>query len=45
MSDLTASELFANDWERLRDIRLASLLESPDAFGADYEVMSKYGEQ
>jgi GNAT superfamily N-acetyltransferase len=45
MSDLTASELFANDWERLRDIRLASLLESPEAFGADYEVISKYGEQ
>jgi GNAT superfamily N-acetyltransferase len=45
MSELTACELFPNDWERLRDIRLASLLESPDAFGADYEVLSKFGEQ
>ena len=45
MSKATAQELLPDDWERLRDIRLASLLESPEAFGADYEVMSKFGEQ
>ncbi len=45
MSNVTAHELFPNDWQRLRDIRLASLVESPEAFGADYEVLSKFGEQ
>ncbi len=45
MRNVTAHELLPNDWQRLRDIRLASLFESPDAFGADYEVLSKFGEQ
>ncbi len=45
MSNVTAHELLPNDWQRLRDIRLASLVESPEAFGADYEVLSKFGEQ
>jgi GNAT superfamily N-acetyltransferase len=45
VSNVTAHELFPNDWQRLRDIRLASLVESPEAFGADYEVLSKFGEQ
>jgi RimJ/RimL family protein N-acetyltransferase len=31
-------ELTDSDWERLRAIRLASLADSPDAFGASYEV-------
>ena len=39
MSKATAQELHPDDWQRLRDIRLASLLDSPEAFGADYEVM------
>ncbi len=43
--DLIAQELHPDDWQRLRDIRLASLLDSREAFGADYEVMSKFGEQ
>lgn len=45
MRNVTAHELLPNDWQRLRDIRLASLVESPEAFGADYELLSKFGEQ
>ncbi len=30
-------ELSPDEWSRLRDIRLASLLESPEAFGSSYE--------
>jgi RimJ/RimL family protein N-acetyltransferase len=30
-------ELSPDDWSRLREIRLASLLESPEAFGSSYE--------
>jgi len=31
-------ELTDSDWERLRTLRLASLADSPDAFGGSYEV-------
>ena len=34
---ITCVELFADDWERVRDIRLRSLLDSPHAFGGTYE--------
>jgi RimJ/RimL family protein N-acetyltransferase len=30
-------ELSPDEWSRLREIRLASLLESPEAFGSSYE--------
>ena len=30
-------ELSQDEWSRLREIRLASLLESPEAFGSSYE--------
>jgi len=34
-------ELTVNDWERLRTLRLASLADSPEAFGADYAAESE----
>jgi GNAT superfamily N-acetyltransferase len=44
LSNLNSYELVPDDWARLRDIRLRSLEESPEAFGADYEVVSKFEE-
>jgi ribosomal protein S18 acetylase RimI-like enzyme len=35
--------LTRNQWERLRDIRLTALLESPDSFLATYELERDYG--
>ena len=38
-------ELLADDWVRVRDIRLRSLLESPHAFGGTYENEKLFDEQ
>ena len=45
LSKLVAYELLPDAWERLRDIRLESLRINPEAFGADYEVVSNFDEQ
>ena len=45
MAEIYSVDLVPDDWARLRDIRLRSLEESPEAFGADYEVVSKFQEQ
>ncbi len=37
-------ELVSDEWERLRDIRLRSLVENPEAFGASHEALSKFSE-
>jgi RimJ/RimL family protein N-acetyltransferase len=37
-------ELIADEWQRLRAIRLASLLESPEAFGGNHEKESAMSE-
>ena len=42
---ITTVELFADDWKRVRDIRLQSLLESPHAFGGTYENERLFDEQ
>ena len=41
---LICEELAPDQWMRVRDVRLASLLDSPGAFGANYEVESKFDE-
>ena len=38
-------ELNADEWQRLREIRLASLLDSPEAFGGDHEKESAMSEK
>ena len=38
-------ELSPDDWSRLREIRLASLLESPEAFGSSYEREIAFSEK
>ncbi|MEY4493076.1 MAG: hypothetical protein RL355_425 [Actinomycetota bacterium] len=38
---LIIQELSAQDWERFRDIRLASLQSDPDAFGGDVQKVSQ----
>ena len=35
--EVLCHELSPDEWSRLREIRLASLLESPEAFGSSYE--------
>jgi RimJ/RimL family protein N-acetyltransferase len=35
--EVQCQELSPDEWSRLREIRLASLLESPEAFGSSYE--------
>ena len=37
-------ELVPDEWERLRDIRLRSLKENPEAFGARLEIVSAFTE-
>jgi RimJ/RimL family protein N-acetyltransferase len=41
-SNIKVELLTTNQWQRLRDIRLRSLNESPDAFGGQLEVESKF---
>ncbi len=43
--EVTCVELSNDDWVRLRDIRLAALLDSPDAFGGKYEDERLFDEQ
>ena len=38
------SNLNADDWDRLRKIRLASLQEDPDVFGGSFEAESQYSQ-
>lgn len=42
--DLKIDELSLGDWQRLRDIRLASLLDTPEAYGERYEVVVEFGQ-
>jgi GNAT superfamily N-acetyltransferase len=44
LSEVNTYELVPDEWERLRDIRLRSLKESPEAFGARFEIMSSFTE-
>jgi gamma-glutamyl phosphate reductase len=44
LSNLNCHELVLDEWSRLRDIRLRSLVENPEAFGASHEVLSKFSE-
>ena len=41
---ITCVELDADDWARLRDIRLRALIDSPHAFGGTYENESAFDE-
>ena len=41
---ITCVELHADDWARLRDIRLRALIDSPHAFGGTYENESAFDE-
>lgn len=43
-SPIIVTEIAVNEWERLRKIRLASLLENPDAFGGTFDIESHYSE-
>lgn len=46
MSSRLRVELLGPDqWQRLREIRLNSLQDSPDAFGGNYETESKMGQE
>jgi len=42
---ITCVELDADEWMRLRDIRLKALIDSPHAFGGTYEKESLLDEQ
>ena len=41
---IEVTELHEDEWARLRDLRLSSLLESPQAFGGNYEDEKLYNE-
>ena len=41
---IACKELHADDWARLRDIRLKALLDSPHAYGGTYENESVFDE-
>lgn len=42
---VVVQEISANEWQRLRSIRLKSLEESPHAFGGTFEAESAEGEE
>jgi GNAT superfamily N-acetyltransferase len=42
---ISCNQLHADEWTRLRDIRLKSLLDSPQAFGGTYENEKLFNEQ
>ena len=42
---ITCVELDADEWVRLRDIRLKALIDSPHAFGGTYEKENLFDEQ
>ena len=42
--NITCVELHADDWARLRDIRLRALIDSPHAYGGTYENESAFDE-
>ena len=42
--NITCVELHADDWARLRDIRLRALIDSPHAYGGTYENESAFNE-
>lgn len=41
---ITCVELRSDEWERLRDIRLRALVDSPHAFGGNYEIECGFDE-
>src|SRR5665648_1092446 len=45
MADLSVRALDEDDWQVYRDLRLAALQESPDAFVDSYETESRHDEQ
>jgi GNAT superfamily N-acetyltransferase len=44
-SDVTCTQLSPEDWKRYRDIRLASLLENPEAFGGKFDDEKLFDEE
>ena len=44
MSDITVRVLGEADWQRYREVRLAALKDSPDAFVSTYEEEADYDE-
>jgi RimJ/RimL family protein N-acetyltransferase len=45
MEEVTLAELLPEEWERLRRLRIASLSESPDAFGGNLETEEMLSEE
>ncbi|MBB3118116.1 GNAT family N-acetyltransferase [Pseudoduganella violacea] len=45
MSTIVIRSTTESDWEALKELRLASLLESPTAFGWNYEAAAASGEE
>ncbi|MGH3500108.1 MAG: GNAT family N-acetyltransferase [Nocardioidaceae bacterium] len=45
MAEITVRVLDEEDWQTLRQLRLAALEDAPEAFAAHYEEESQYGEE
>lgn len=43
--EVTVTELLTDDWQRLRSLRLQSLADSPQAYGASYEVEAELSQE